>query len=63
VNALGVDIGPVQTAEITQPEAVVPLLDDAMLFGDDSVKQLDGVVRVASDRVGGAKLDRSLPFR
>ena len=59
-NALAVDVGAVQAAEIAQDELLAALLDDAVLFGDDLVEQLDGVVGVAAERVDGRQIERLL---
>jgi hypothetical protein len=56
-HALAVDVRAVQAAEVAQHELGAPLFDEAVLFRDDFVEQLDGVVRVPAERVGGTELD------
>jgi hypothetical protein len=46
-DSLVVDVGAVQAPEIAKNEVIAALLDDAVLFRDDLVEQLDRVVRVA----------------
>jgi hypothetical protein len=60
--ALSVDVRPVQASEITQDELSVPLLEDAVLFRDDLVEKLNGIVRVAPQAIDRAKFDRLLPL-
>jgi hypothetical protein len=53
-HPLPVDEGPVEAPEVPQDERLASELDDAMLFGDDLVEQLDRVVRMAPQRIDRA---------
>ena len=61
-NALTVDVRAVQAAEIPQNELTVALLEDAVLFRDDLVEELNRVVRVTAEAVRGPKVDELLSF-
>ena len=61
-DALTVDLGAVQAAEIAEHEPAVALLEDAVLLRDDLVEQLDRVVRVTTEAVDRPKLDRLSAF-
>ena len=62
-NALAVDVGAVQAPEITKDDPTIPLLEDAVLLRHDLVEELDGVVRMSSETIDRAQLDRLLALR
>lgn len=61
-DALVVDERAVEAPEVAEDEVVAALLDDAVLFRDDFIEELDRVVRMAPKRVHRAQLDRLLAF-
>ncbi len=61
-DALAVDVGPVETAEVAQDEATFALFQDAMLLRDDLVEELNGVVGVAPEAVRLPEIYRLLSF-
>src|SRR5690606_4349856 len=62
-DALAVDVGAVEAAEVAQHEPALALLEDAVLLRDDLVEQLDRIVGVPAQAVDGPELDRLLPLR
>jgi len=62
-HALAVDVRAVEAAEVAKDEAAFTCLDDAVLFRDDFVEELDGVVWVTPEAVDWAQIDRLLSFR
>ena len=61
-HALVVDERAVQAPEIAQDPVIGAQLDDAVLFRDDLVEELDRVVRVTPERVHRTQIDRLLAF-
>ncbi len=61
-DPLGVHERPVEAAEIAQDPVIRAVLDDAVLFRDDLIEQLDRIVRVAPERIHRSQIDRLLAF-
>lgn len=59
-HALAIDEGAIQASQIAKDERFAALLDEAMLFRNDFVEELNGVVRMATETVDRPKLDRLL---
>jgi hypothetical protein len=55
-----VDERSVEAAEVSEDPSVRPYLNDAVLFGDNLVEELDRVVRMPPKRIYLAKVDRLL---
>jgi hypothetical protein len=61
-DPITVDVRAVQASQVAKNETTITLLHDAMLFGDDLVQELNRVVRVTTEAVNGAELNRLLPL-
>jgi len=60
---LSIDVRAVQTAKITQPKPIFPLLNNTMLLRHNAVQKLNRIVGVAPKRIGSGQLNNPLPFR